>query len=104
MMQCRDTRGHILGVMCDLELSLVNTVLLHWSCQSHTRSVSHFQGRTVKESEDPQRREGALLNGSKTTIPPINCRPQTCLNGAGFLKTPAGWNWVKEDLMSHFLH
>lgn len=49
-------------------------------------------------------REVALLNGSKMTIPPINCRPQTCLNGAGFLKTPARWNWVKEDLMSHFLH
>lgn len=43
------------GVICDLGWSLVNMVLLHWSCQSDSQSVSQFQEKAWSGSEDMQR-------------------------------------------------
>lgn len=67
---CGDTEGMYTGVICDLGWSLVNMVLLHWSCQSDNQSVSQFSGRRLGESGDTHAaREGAGMNGSKTSIP-----------------------------------
>lgn len=60
--------GMYTGVIRDLGWSLVNTVLLHWSCQSDSQSVSQFQGKAWREWRHTLR-EGARLNGSKTSIP-----------------------------------
>lgn len=46
-------------------------------------------------------RKGAWLNGSKTSIPSSQSQSTETLNDAGSLQRPAGWNWVKEDPMSH---
>lgn len=54
-------RGMYTGVICDLGWSLVNMVLLHWSCQSDSQSVS-FRKRgwervkTHTERGDPTER------------------------------------------------
>lgn len=37
------------GVICDLGWSLVNMVLLHWSCQSDSQSASQFEEKARRE-------------------------------------------------------
>lgn len=41
--------GMYTGVICDLGWSLVNMVLLHWSCQSAGRPASQFQGKAGRD-------------------------------------------------------
>lgn len=57
------------GVICDLDRSLVNMVLLQWSCQSALQSVSRFRERPVRGGE------GAPLNSAKTSIPSSQSQP-----------------------------
>lgn len=93
--------GTYTGVICDLGWSLVNMVLLHWSRQSDSQSAS--QPASLRKKRHAARK-GAWLNGGKTSIPFSQSQSTETLNDAGSLQRPAGWNWVKEDPMSHWLH
>lgn len=92
--------GMYTGVICDQGRSLADVVLLHWSCHSHSQSISQFQ----KDAWRRAARKGAWLNGSKTSIPSSQSQSTEMLNDAGCLQSHAGWKWVKEDPMSHLLH
>lgn len=94
--------GMYTGVICDLGWSLVNMVLLHWSCQSAGQPVS-FRKR-LGESEDAHWEQEPDWTAVRQVFPAVNLNPQNRSNDAGSLKRPAGWKWVKEDLMSPSLH
>lgn len=83
------------GVICDLDRSQVNMVLLQWSCQSALQSVSRLQERPVRESEGAHREKEPHWTAVRQVFPPVNHSPQSCSNDAGFLQRPDGWNWVK---------
>lgn len=83
------------GVICDLGRSLVNTVLLHWSCQSHSQSVSLRRKKTLGGSKDTQLGEDRAA--VRQEFPAVNLKPQNCSNDAGSLQRPAGWNWAREE-------
>lgn len=53
---------------------------------------------TCSEEREPE------WTAVRQVFPPVNHSPQNRSNDAGCLKRPAGWNWVKEDLMSQSLH
>lgn len=91
--------GMYTGVICDLGWSLVDVVLLHWSCHSHSQSISQFQ----KDAWRHAGRKGAWLYGNKTSIPSSQSQSTEMLNDAGCLQRRARWKWVKEDPMSHLL-
>lgn len=91
--------GTYTGVICDLGWSLEDVVLLHWSCHSHSQTISQFQKGAWRQAG----RKGARLNGSKTSIPSSQSQSTEMLNDAGCLQRGAGWKWVKEDPMSHLL-
>lgn len=74
--------GTYTGVICDLGWPLVNTVLLHWSCQSDSQSVSQFQEKAWREWRHAVRK-GAWLNGGKTSIPSSQSQSTETLKWCG---------------------
>lgn len=71
--------------------------------QTASRSVS-FGGKSWERVKTRAERRSPRCTAVRQVFPPVNHNPQNCSNDAGSLKRPAGWNWVKKDLMSHSLH
>lgn len=76
-----------------------------WTRFYYTGPVTQIPSQSVEEDcerewrHTPKRRSAA----ERRALPPVNYNSQNRLNDAGFLKRPAGWSCVKEDLMSHSL-
>lgn len=95
-----DKEGHILG-------SYVTWAGPWWTWFYYTGPVSQAASQPASLRKKARRewrhvaRKGAWLNGGKTSIPFSQSQSTETLNDAGCLQRPAGWNWVKEDPMSH---
>lgn len=103
VMPCRDTGGCILG-------SYVTWAGPWWTWFYYTDPVSQTASQSASfrerlgESEDARWEKEPDWTAVRQVFPPVNHSPQNRSNDAGSLRRPAGWNWVKEDLMSHLLH
>lgn len=58
---------------------------------------------SVKEPVSFRRKGLGGGRGARQVFPAVNHYPQNRSNDAGTLQSPAAWNWVKWDLMSHSL-
>lgn len=76
-----ETHGVYWGVICDLGWSLVNMVLLRWSCQSHSQSgkkTGREWRHTLSEREREEGKTSIPSSQSPSTEPLKWCRFSLC--------------------------
>lgn len=72
--------------------------------QTTSQSASFQEEGWERVETHMQREREPEWTAVRQVFPPVNHSPQNRSNDAGCLERPAGWNWVKEDLMSQSLH